>query len=153
VIDQVDILVEAGAVADPDGRFIKLPLTVDYVDGETWLVHDAITYRIGGGRTCVVVEADFDFDWASIPAIFRLWLPKTGTAGRSYGLAALFHDWLYVNRYSVDQWGCRVPVDRSEADAIFLEIMLYTGVPSWLAHAMHRAVRAGGWWVWRRRKV
>ncbi|MEI7437984.1 MAG: DUF1353 domain-containing protein [bacterium] len=82
----------------------------------------------------------FVFDWASIPLAFTWYIPPAGDGKNCYGIAALFHDWLYCHR----KIGGRA-VTRAECDGLFLEIMLYVGVTGWLARTMWAAVRAGGW--------
>jgi len=140
-----------GAVADPDSRFIGLPLVTEYIDGVEWRLHLEAGYRVAGGRHAgryLIVYRSFLFDWASIPWVFRPLLPPAGAgAHTAYGVAALFHDYLYQHRLIAG-----AAVSRAEADAIFLEIMLYTGVRPLVAHTMYRAVRLGGWVRWGARK-
>ena len=84
--------------------------------------------------------------WASIPVAVTWYIPPAGDGKNCYGIAALFHDWLYCHR----KIGGRT-VTRAECDGLFLEIMLYVGVTGWLARTMWAAVRAGGWLPWWRR--
>lgn len=54
--------------------------------------------------------------------------------------AAIVHDHLYD-----DGERLRQVKDRSEADLVFLDAMLDTGVPLWRAWSYYFAVRAWGW--------
>jgi hypothetical protein len=119
-------------------RFTGWPLTVEFIDGRRWRVHRDISYRTGAGEVSTV-RAGFVFDFASIPKVLWPLVPPAGDGHNLYGLAAVWHDWLYKRR----KIGGRT-ITRREADALFLEIMLYVGVRPWLARAMYRAVRLMG---------
>jgi hypothetical protein len=125
-------------------RFERMPILVDYVDGHLWrLAHD-VRYTLEKGQTSTV-RAGFLFDWASIPRLFWRILPPAGAGRNRYGIAALWHDWLYVHQALA---GKRIL--REEADDLFLEIMLYVNVRPFVASLMHRAVRIGGGLAWAR---
>ena len=132
--------IQAGVVAPRRDlfRFTGWPLTVEYVDGRRWRVHQDIAYRTAAGEVSTV-RAGFVFDFASIPRLFWPLIPPAGDGRNLYGLAAAWHDWLCVHR----KIGGR-PITRKEADALFLEIMLYVGVRRRLARVMYRAVRLFG---------
>ena len=138
--------IQAEAVAPPRdlSRFTGWPLTVEYIDGRRWRVHRDIAYRTAAGEVSTV-RAGFVFDFASVPRILWPLAAPAGDGHNLYGLAAAWHDWLYAHR----KIGGRL-ISRREADALFLEIMLYAGVRPWLARAMSRAVRAFGWRPWSR---
>jgi hypothetical protein len=133
---------------DPAQRFTGLPVLTEYVDGRTWIIHRDAAYRVASKpfAGCLsTVRAGFTTDWASIPrALWRI-LPPAGTQGQPYGLAALWHDWLYRHQ-AIEGCPCR----RADADAIFLEIMRYVGVSAWRARIMYRAVRMFAGIPWRR---
>ena len=136
-------------VSDPERRFEGLPVLVEYIDGRRWRLARNCSYRLHDGYLAgrvSTVRTGFVFDWASIPRVFWRLLPPAGLSGEPYGLAALWHDWFYVH-----QTIHGVPVTRSEADAAFLEIMLYVGVAPWRARLMWSAVRTGGWISWNSR--
>lgn len=121
-------------IADPEKRFTGLPLCVKYINGIDWELEFDVSYRTKADEISTVREG-FIFDFASVPR-FLWWLyPPAGTEGNPYGIAALFHDWLLDHK----QIGGR-PITRSEADDIFLEIMLYLGVRKTLAYTMYYAV-------------
>ena len=123
-------------VSDPEWRFTGLPLRLDYIDGSTWELVRDVTYRTEARELCTV-RMPFRFDFASVPR-FLWWLyPPQGTKGNPYGIAALVHDWLLKHK----KIGGR-SMSRKEADAIFLEIMLYTGCRKTLAYTMYSAVSA-----------
>ena len=132
---------------DPEHRFTGIPLSVEYIDGITWeLVADVAYYTKAGDIS--TVRAGFIFDWASTPPCLWGVCPPAGLKGQPYGIAAMFHDWVYHHKQIAGK-----DVARSQADDLFLEIMLYIGVASWRAHAMWAAVRTFGWWAWSHDKV
>ena len=120
--------------ADPDYRFTGLPLKVEYIDGIDWKLVADVSYRTEAGEVSTVREG-FVFDFASVPRPLWWLYPPTGTKGNPYGIAALLHDWLLTHK----KIGGR-PIVRSEADSIFLEIMLYLGVRTTMAYTMYFAV-------------
>ena len=108
------------------------PLTLEYVNGRVWRLAETFVYEstVHGDR-CLTVPAGFETDFTSIPRFFWRLLPPT----RTYGKAALIHDYLY-----------RTPgqVCRRYADDIFLEAMGVLGV-GWLTrHTLYWAVRGFG---------
>jgi hypothetical protein len=133
------------ACLDPDHRFSGMPLMLAYCDGRTWMLRRSVAYRLADGRTATV-RAPFAFDFASIPRMFwRVVGPPTGAGpGANYGIAAVWHDWLYRHKAI----GGR-PITRATADAVLLEIMRYTRVDAWRAWVIYWAVRAFGWAAWR----
>lgn len=128
---------------DPEGRFTGLPLRVSYSDGRTWVVLRNVSYRTLAGPISTV-RVGFAFDFASIP---RLFWRLTPPAGKGYGLAAVWHDWLYAHHEIAGK-----PIVRRQADDLFLEIMRYAGVSAWMARTMWLAVRSAGWWSWGKEK-
>lgn len=82
----------------------------------------------------ITVERGFDTDYASIPRPFWAIYPPDG----SYTEAAVIHDWLYWYQ----------PMERSEADTVFLEGMEELGVPWARRQLIYRSVRLGGWMAW-----
>jgi hypothetical protein len=137
------------SLSDPLKRFRDWPILVEYIDGRRVRLARDIGYRIAGGRLAGLlstVRAGFVFDWASVPRIFWRIFPPAGDGHNLYGVAALWHDWACAHR----ELGGAV-CTRAEADALFLEIMLYVGVHPWIARLMYAAVRVGGWPLWNRR--
>ncbi len=86
-------------------------------------------------------------DFATIPKPLRLIYPKAGDGKNCYGIAAMWHDWLFAHRKIAGR-----EIIQKEADDLFLEIMLYTDVSTFTAKIMYRGVRIGGGFPWRRRK-
>ena len=123
-------------VDDPDYRFTGLPLRVEHVDGPTWELAREVAYCTKADEVSTV-RAGFHFDFASVPRPLWWLYPPQGTKGNPYGIAALIHDWLLSHR----KIGGR-DITRKEADDIFLEVLLYTGVRKSLAYTMYFAVRA-----------
>ncbi len=135
-------------IPDPEGRFAGLTHGgVDTITtfGGNVMFDGAISYRLVSGEISTVKDG-FVFDWASVPAIFTWYLPPSGDGRNCYGIAALFHDWLYCHRKVAGR-----AVSRAECDALFLEIMLYVGVDRRKAILMYRAARLGGWLLWWKR--
>jgi len=130
------------ATPDPEERFRGLPILVEYVDGHIWGVARAVSYRLQSGAWSTV-RTGFMFDWASAPWFLWPLCPPAGLTGQPYGIAALWHDWLYAHKHVAG-----VAISRLDADRVFVEIMLYVGVSPWRAWAMYGAVRAFGWWPW-----
>jgi len=122
--------------SDPDYRFSGLPLRVEHVDGPTWMLAREVTYRTKDGELSTIREG-FHFDFASVPRALWWLYPPHGTKGNPYGIAALVHDWLLTHK----KIGGR-DITRAEADAIFLEVLLYTGCRKTLAYTMYAAVSA-----------
>lgn len=136
------LLAKGEFVPDPENRFTGLPILVEYIDGNSWRLVREASYRTVAGLLSTV-RVPFIFDWASIPWLGRLFLPKAGLPHKPYGIAALFHDWFYRHQQIAG-----TPITRAQADALFLEIMLYVGIPFVLARVMYRGVRLGGWAPW-----
>jgi len=91
--------------------------------------------NVGSGDT-VKVRTGFMTDFASIPRLLWIFLPRWG----KYGNAAVVHDWLY--------WTQKRP--RKDADGIMLEGMAVLKVPAWQKYSIYIAVRAFGWLAWKR---
>lgn len=117
-------------------------LVFGYVDGREWIVPHDMSYCLLDGRVSTV-RAGFHFDFASVPRVFWRLVPPAGLKRNPYGLAAVWHDWLYQHQAI----GGR-SITRAEADNVMLEIMFYIGVNGRLATTIYRAVRAGGWLPW-----
>jgi len=133
--------------ADPESRFIGLPLQVEYIDGIKWLLLKDVTYCTKASEV-LTVRRNFVFDFASVPRPLWWLYPPAGTSGNPYGIAALIHDWLYAHR----KIGGRSITFR-EANAIFYEVMVYLGCRRTLAWTMWAAVSSPvGWWLWHKRK-
>ena len=90
------------------------------------------SYSSSDGDKKITVPAGFLYDGASIPSIaqpltYTPFLPKVM-------LAALVHDYLYTTG----------EVRRIEADSIFFQLLIDSGVPRLTAELMYTGVRIGG---------
>lgn len=88
----------------------------------------------------IEVPAGFVTDFASVPRLPFAYLLTGGTADA----AATIHDAFYRRIQ-----GFR-GVSRFEADMVFLEAMVASGVAYWRRQLMYAAVRWFGFWAWRR---
>jgi hypothetical protein len=132
---------------EPVDRFFGLPIITAYIDGGLSRLERDVSYLVETGRLAnhlSTVRAGFVFDWASTPRILWISMPPQGFKGHPYGIAALWHDWLY-RHHAIDGH----PITRAEADALFLEIMLATGCGAIRSRIMWLGVRAGGFLAWR----
>lgn len=129
------------------------PLVVEVMpSGKRFRLHYDFTYqlqRLGVGKGfTVAVPAGFLTDFASIPRIFRIIIPKLGR----WNKAAVVHDFLYQNPESGRRFEVGyVKWTRKGADVVFLDAMKDLGVPKWKRNLMYWAVRIGGFMAWRKR--
>jgi len=120
-------------------------LTVSpYPDGRTWYLRARLQYDVGeeGSTDSIVVPRGFTTDFASVPRMFWIVLPRWGR----YGNAAVVHDFLYF----------RQDRSRREADDVLHEAMAVLGTPGWQRWPIYLAVRLFGWLPWqlnRRKKA
>jgi len=98
-------------------------------EDNAWLLTEPLVYENDTYR--ITVFPGFDFDFASIPWIFRIVIPKDG---QEYDRAACLHDAMYASQI----------FRKEECDKIFLEAMLSDGTSNFLAKAMYQAVKLGG---------
>jgi len=107
-------------------------------DGKTWVIRRDFGYEIGaeGSGDTVDVAVGFQTDFASIPRLFWIFLPKWGR----YGNASVIHDWLYWAQTR----------SRSGSDRILLEGMEVLEVGAIKRHLIYRAVRLFGGIAWMR---
>ena len=87
----------------------------------------------------IIVLPGFITDGASVPKLLQNIYPPF--SGR-YIEAAVLHDALYMSE----------SLSRLQADKLFLEAMETLGVSWWKRMTMYYAVRAAGWYVWRKHK-
>lgn len=102
-------------------------LVVKVVD-DGYMLTEPLEYQ--DGQRIHVVPAGFVTNFASIPRPARILITGHGKDR----FAATLHDYLYFIKY-----------DRRKADALFLRAMKDSKVNWFLRHAMHKAVRLGGW--------
>ena len=119
-------------------RFTEALIVSPLSDGNTWVVLKSFGYDVGeeGSGDTVEVEKGFVTDFASIPRLFWILLPRWG----KYGNAAVIHDWLY---WSQDR-------TRAGADQIMFEAMDVLSVPAWQKYLIYGFVRVFGFISWHR---
>jgi len=112
------------------GGFLD-PLDLRWVGGSRpYLVKNEYRYQSLLVDDIITVQPGYPTDFASIPWLFRRFLPKNGP----YTPAAVIHDWL------CDQRG-KGGIDSETTHRIFLEAMEVLKVPAWKRATMYRAVR------------
>ena len=111
------------------------PLDVRILDDERVELIRDFEYQSDVLGATVKVPAGFTCDLASVPR----WLPHAyATFGGRARKAAVVHDWLY-----------RVhAVPKVDADLVFREAMLTSGIPRAAAEVMYRAVVLFGGAAW-----
>lgn len=111
-------------------------------DGNSWVMLQEFTYHIGteNNNNIIVASKGFVTDFASVPRLFWMVIPKWGR----YGNAAVIHDWLY--------WNQSEKIDRKKADSILLEAMTVLNVSKWRKTIIYRTVKLFGWIAWNRNK-
>ncbi|MBU2708890.1 DUF1353 domain-containing protein [Zooshikella marina] len=98
-----------------------------------WKVQKELTYKdTKRDFGLLTVPVDFITDFASIPRIFWMLLPRDG----KYLEAAVLHDWLYFRQPD--------EMTRKEADLIFRDAMNSLDVASWKSALIYYAVRLFG---------
>ena len=119
-------------------------------EGNMFRVYKPFIYywkdRIEGEIIKITVPVDFLTDFASIPPIVRLIIPKLGR----YNAPAVIHDFLY-RYHQIGKGQIVYAVNRKMADLIFLDAMRDRGVAVWKRQAMYYAVRIAGTFAWRKR--
>jgi hypothetical protein len=117
-------------------RFTSLLTVSPLSDGKSWWLRTPFGYDVGreGSGDSVEVPVGFVTDFASIPRLFWILLPKWGR----YGHAAVVHDFLYWQQQR----------RRREADSIFLEGMKVLSVSLLVRYVMFGAVWTFGWLSW-----
>lgn len=114
------------------------PLQLEEYRKDRWfLVSDFVytTYYAGHPMEIRVPANVFSTDLASIPHILRPLIRPRGTHK-----AAVIHDWLCYRNPHFKKRGLD-GITRSDADKIFFEALIESGVPELKANAMYCAVR------------
>lgn len=121
-------------------------------DCRVWRLDEPLVYEVGslGSGRRIIVPAGFVTDGASIPRVLQGVLPAWGRWSR----AAVIHDYLCrmleLESVRADLCGRRQRQDaaalRAQADAIFHEALIVSGVSRPLAYVMWLAVRASSRW-------
>lgn len=107
------------------------------------ILENEVTYYVWteDSNDRIQVPAWYEFDWASVPR--RLWTLVGHPMDTKVIRSALIHDYIYTDqRYR----------GRKQADDIFYEAMVVSGVDKYRALIYYRGVRIWGGFVWRRRE-
>ncbi len=117
-------------------RFTEPLVVTPLPDGKTWVLLSEFGYEVGeeGSGDVINVNIGFHTDFASVPRLFWIFLPRWG----KYGNAAVIHDYLY----------CEQSRSRKHSDEIMLEGMVVLEVSFIKRYAIFWGVRLGGWWGW-----
>ena len=89
----------------------------------------------------IEIEEGFDTDYASVPRGLWNLYPPDG----EYSPAAWVHDYLYWYQALGDGG---LPIQREQADQVFLEAMQALGIGWFTRSVLYRAVRMGGGGPW-----
>jgi hypothetical protein len=116
-------------------RTFQLPLIVEYVDGDTWVVKAPFSYV--SPRITIHVPAGFQTDFASVPRFFWRILPRTD---KRIGKPSIIHDYIYKEP--------SIKFTRKQADEEFREAMACVGANAFDRNIAYAAVRVGGARAW-----
>jgi hypothetical protein len=112
-------------------------------DGKNWVVVEPFCFNDNDGFS-EHVSAGFVTDFASIPRVFWVILPKWD----KYGYAAVIHDWLYWKQPNIDGKNAR-----EYADLKLLHGMEASGVGEFKKALIFKAVRWFGFFAWYRNRI
>jgi hypothetical protein len=118
------------------------PLVVEVMpSGKRFKLHYEFTYLWKREYIEIHVAAGFVTDFASVPRIFRIIIPKLG----KWNKPAVLHDAIYQNAIAGHQF------TRKEGDIVFRDGMRDLGVSPWRIFVMYWGLRMFGWTAWRKR--
>ncbi len=133
---------EAGYTMKRQRNSFLTPLIVEVMpSGKRFRLHYDFRYLWNRYNIVICVKAGFETDFASIPRLARLIIPKLGRHNKP----AVVHDAIYQGLVPGHRF------TRAEADLCFLDGMEDFGVVKWKRTLMYWAVRIGGWMAWRKR--
>lgn len=119
-------------------RFLApVVLEVGETDESPWTLWQGFGFNSEVLGCVVDILAGFKTDLASVKRIPGLYTLFGGTANK----AAIVHDHLYTEQ----------PCTRKQADDVFYEACLVSGVPRWRAWSMWAGIRIGGASHWDKR--
>ncbi len=124
-------------------EFKALDVTEGF-DTHTLMLLEPFTVYSGVLDAVITVPKDFIFDGESIPFWLQWLAPPFGDSKRG----ACVHDWLYRNAGYLDEHGTLCPVRRSQADAVYRELIEAKGLPRWRANIRWAALRLAGGFAW-----
>lgn len=129
-------------------EFITEFEALDVAEGkQTSLLRLISSFTVYSGvlNAIITVPKGFEFDGESIPVWLHAVVPPFGQSKRG----ACVHDYLYRNHGYRDQYGGLIPVTRAQADAVYKELVLAKGLPSWRANIRWSVLRLVGWVPWK----
>ena len=107
------------------------------------LLADLVYQLIPDNPTVLVVPKGFVTDYASIPRVIQLLIPKLGRHRK----AAVLHDYLYAKDCDYQS------LLQAECDSVFLSAMKGSGVSKWKRCSLYSGVRVGGWASFRKKNA
>lgn len=135
-------------MAKRERNSFKTPLVVEVMPGgKTFRLHHSFTYRWKRIGVEITAPVGFVTDFASIPRLFRMVIPKLGR----YNKAAVLHDAIYQNASNQFYATYEYRFTRKQADLCFLDAMYDLGVAKWKRTLMYWSVRIGAGMAWRKR--
>lgn len=121
------------------------PLRYENIDGATLVLTEAFTYHVGqedSGEE-ITVPVGFRCDGQSYPRLFWFIDHPQGQGAK----AGFIHDYLYwLNGRQLPGTGRNY--NRAQADQIYLEAAMVSGVQNWRARFRYRMLRMFGWAAW-----
>jgi hypothetical protein len=99
----------------------------DVYGKKNWVLMADVSYYSAVLDKVLTVPQGFTFDFASIPRLGRLLIPKEGY----HRYAALLHDWLYASH----------EVSKRDSDLVFREAMDVLDVILWKERSLYKAVK------------
>lgn len=124
-----------GHFLEPLTAFVGEPLLVEEIEGDSrWRLRRDVIYQTDANKR-VIAPAGMTTDFASIPRfVWPLWPPYD----RTYGKAAVIHDWLYQVHGRVEY---DLLFSRREANLVFLEAMKSLGAGYFKRQTIYNAVQ------------
>lgn len=121
------------------------PLRYENVDGKKLKLTESFTYHVGSewSDEDITVPAGFECDGQSYPRLFWFIDHPQGDGAK----AGFIHDYLYWLNGRVLP-GTERNYDRKQADAIYLEALMVSGVSKWRSRFRYRMLRMFGGLAW-----
>jgi hypothetical protein len=121
------------------------PLRYENVDGKKLKLTESFTYHVGseGSGEAITVHAGFECDGQSYLRLFWFIDHPHGIGAK----AGVVHDYLYWLNGRLSE-GVVKSYNRKQADAIYLEALIVSGLSKWRSRFRYRMLRIAGWWAW-----
>lgn len=124
-------------------EFRALDVTEGFQTHTLQLLEPLVVYS-GILDAVITVPSGFTFDGESIPLCLQWLAPPFGDSKRG----ACVHDWLYRKAGYQDEHGVLRTVRRSQADAVYRELIEAKGLPGWRANIRWAVLRLVGGLAW-----